>query len=169
MYMNFYKIILVLLAFPLLLSSTAHKFYVSTTNIEFVEDKQTLQVITKIFTEDVEQALQQRYGDYIRLDSEKETEADEGFLKKYVLQKLKITVNGNPVTLQYIGKEYDIDIVKLFFEVEDVSELHSIEIENKVLFDMFSDQKNIIHIKTANRKENLVLDRDRPKGLLNFN
>lgn len=167
--MNFYKIILVLLAFPLLLSSTVHKFYVSTTNIEFVEEKQTIQVITKIFTEDVEQALQQRYGASVRLDSKKETEADEGFLKKYVLQKLKINVNGNPVTLQYIGKEYDIDIVKLFFEVEDVSELHSIEIENKVLFDLFSDQKNIIHIKTANRKENLVLDRDRPKGLLNFN
>ena len=151
------------------MSFTLHKFYVSTTNIEFVKEKKTIQIITKIFTEDVEQALQARYSASIHLDSKKETKEDENYLKKYVLQKLKISVNGNPVTLTYIGKEYDIDIVNMYFEVTGISELNSIEIENKILFDMFSEQQNIIHLKTSESRRSLVLDKNQPKGMLNFN
>ncbi len=166
--MKFFKIALLLFIFPLLLSSSSHKFYVSTTNIEFVKEKQVIQVITKIFTEDIEQALQARYSPSISLDSKKETKTDEDFLLKYLLQKIKIKVNGDPVTLNYIGKEYDMDITNVYFEIEDISELKSIEIENKVLIDMFPGQQNIIHLKTPENRRNLILDRANPKGVLNF-
>ncbi len=166
--MKYIKIVFVLLLFPLLMSSTSHKFYVSTTNIEFVKEKKTLQIITKIFTEDVEQALQARYSPSITLDSKKETEKDESYLKKYLLQKIKIEVNGVPVIPIYLGKEYDIDIAKIYLEIENVSELKSIEIENKVLIDMFSEQQNIIHLTTPDSRRSLILDKSNPKGVLNF-
>lgn len=166
--MKYIKIVFVLLLFPLLMSSTSHKFYVSTTNIEFVKEKKTLQIITKIFTEDVEQALQARYSPSITLDSKKETETDESYLKKYLLQKIKIEVNGVPVIPTYLGKEYDIDIAKIYLEIENVSELKSIEIENKVLIDMFSEQQNIIHLTTPDSRRSLILDKSNPKGVLNF-
>jgi len=166
--MKYVKTVFVLLLFPLLMSSTSHKFYVSTTNIEFVKEKRTLQIITKIFTEDIEQALQARYNPSITLDSKKETETDESFLKKYLLQKIKIEVNGVPVVPIYLGKEYDIDIAKIYLEIENVSELESIEIENKVLIDMFSEQQNIIHLTTPESRRSLILDKANPKGVLNF-
>jgi len=163
------KIIILIVVFPLLMASINHKFYVSTTKIEYVKEKQTLQIISKIFVEDVEQALQARYSPSIQLGSKKETESDDAFLKKYVLKKLKISVNGKALQLNYIGKEYDIDIVNMYFEVEGISEFNSIEIENKILFDMFPEQQNIIHLKTSESRKSLVLDRDHPKGMLNFN
>ena len=167
--MKFLKISFFIIALPLIISSTSHKFYVSTTNVEYVKEKQTVQIITKIFIEDLEQVLQARYNASIHLDSDKETELDIEYLKKYVLQKMKFAINGNPVTLTYIGKEYDIDILNIYFEVEGVSEIKSIEIENKVLFDMFPEQQNIIHFKTSKSRKSLVLDKDNPKGVLNFN
>ncbi|MCF6307036.1 MAG: hypothetical protein L3J09_03675 [Flavobacteriaceae bacterium] len=167
--MKFLKAAVLLVIFPLLIATVNHKFYVSTTNIEYVKEKQTIQVISKIFIEDIEQALQARYNPTISLSSKKETEADQEYLKKYVLQKMKIIVNGKPLQLIYIGKEYDIDIVNMYFEVAGVPELNSIEIENKVLFDMFPEQQNIIHLKTSENRRSLVLDRDHPKGVLNFN
>ena len=167
--MKFIKIATLLFVFPLLMSSSTHKFYVSTTNIEFVKEKQTIQIITKIFTEDIERALQERYNPSISLDSEKETKTDEDFLIRYMLQKIKIKANGAPVTLNYIGKEYDIDITNLYFEVVNISELNSIEIENKVLIDMFPEQQNIIHLKTPKNRRSLILDKANPKGVLNFN
>ncbi len=166
--MKYVKTVFVLLLFPLLMSSTSHKFYVSTTKIEFVKEKKTLQIITKIFTEDLEQALQARYNPSITLDSKKETETDESFLKKYLIQKIKIEVNGVPVVPMYIGKEYDIDIAKIYLEIENVSELESIQIENKVLIDMFSEQQNIIHLTTPESRKSLILDKANPKGVLNF-
>ncbi len=167
--MKYFKITFILFLFPLLISSSSHKFYVSTTNVEYVKEEKVIQIITKIFTEDIEQALQTRYNASISLDSNKETEVDETFLIKYLLQKIKIKVNGKSVVLNYIGKEYDIDIAKIYFEIENISELKTIEIENKVLIDMFSEQQNIIHLKTPESRRSLILDKNEPQGMLNFN
>lgn len=70
--------------------------------------------------------------------------------------------------LKYIGKEYDVDMVVSYIEVKDIKELKTIEIENKVLTEIFSDQQNIIHLKTPKSRRSLILDRDEPSGLLNF-
>jgi uncharacterized protein YuzE len=149
-------------------ASPVHKFYVSITKIEYVKEKSTLQIITKIFIDDIEDALQKRYDTSISLDTKKETEAADEDLKKYILQKITIKVNGKPVTLDYIGKEYDTDMVVAYIEVKNVKELKTIEIENKVLMDMFPEQKNIIHLKTSKSRRSLILDRDEPSGKLNF-
>lgn len=153
---------------PLVLSFTAHKFYVSITKIEFSQEEQSLQIITKLFIDDIEDVLQERYSPSISLDPEKETPSDANFLKEYVLQKLKIKVNGTPVKLNYLGHEYDNDVVKSYIEVENISELTTIEVENKMLMDLFEEQQNIIHIKRYKKRKSLVLDIDNPKGLLNF-
>ncbi len=146
-----------------------HKFYVSITKIEYVKEKSSLQIITKIFIDDIEAALQKRFDPSISLDTKKETEAADEDLKKYILQKIFIKVNGKPVTLDYIGKEYDTDMVVAYIEVKNVKELNTIEIENKVLMDMFPEQQNIIHLKTPKSRRSLILDRDEPKGKLDFN
>ncbi len=167
--MKYSKVLLLLLLLPLLSASSTHKFYVSITNIEFVKQKSSLQIITKIFTDDIENALRQEYSNPIFLDSQKETaEADE-LLKKYILQKIKLNVNGKPVKLNYIGKEYETDMVVVYLEVTGISDLKTVEIENKVLMEMFPEQKNIVHLKTAKSRRSLILEEDTPRGKLDFN
>ncbi|MDC8000768.1 hypothetical protein POV26_06950 [Aequorivita todarodis] len=166
--MKFFRILLLLWVFPLASATSAHKFYVSITKIEYVKEKSSLQIITKIFIDDIEDALQQRYDPSISLDTKKETaEADED-LKNYILQKLNIKINGKSVKLDYIGKEYDTDMLVAYIEVKDVKKLKTIEIENKVLMEMFPEQQNIIHLKTSKSRRSLILDRDEPSGQLNF-
>ena len=167
--MKFLKIALVLLVFPLVTASTDHKFYVSITSIDYAPEEQTLQLISKIFLDDIEDALETRYGRKFHFNSKKEKKEDSELLKDYVFQKLKINVNGKPATLNYIGKEYDIDTVKFFIEISNVSTFNTIEVENKVLLDMFSEQQNIIHVKKYDTRRSLILDKENPKGLLNLN
>lgn len=167
--MKFLKISLFLLLFPLLTASSTHKFYVSITKIEYVEEKQTLQIISKIFIDDIEDVLQQRYDTTISLATKKETKKDVDFLKKYVSQKLQIAVNESPVKITYIGREYETDIVKIYMEVINVTELRSIEISNKILMELFEEQQNIIHVKIDGNRRSLVLEKENPKGMLNFN
>lgn len=150
-------------------ATPAHKFYVSITKIEYVKEKSSLQIITKIFIDDIEDALQQRFDPSISLDTKKETEAADEDLKKYILQKINIKVNGKPVQLNYIGKEYDTDMVVAYIEVKNVKDIKTIEIENKVLMDLFPEQQNIIHLKTPKNRRSLILDKDEPKGKLDFN
>ncbi|WP_417788552.1 DUF6702 family protein [Stutzerimonas xanthomarina] len=166
--MKYFRILLLLLIFPLISATSAHKFYVSITKIEYVKEKKSLQIITKIFTDDIEDALQHRYDPSISLDTKKETEAADEYLQKYILQKLNIKVNGKPVQLNYIGKEYDLDMLVAYIEVTNVPNLKSIEIENKVLMEMFPEQQNIIHLKTTNSRKSLMLDKDESSGKLKF-
>ncbi|MDX1782680.1 MAG: DUF6702 family protein [Aequorivita vladivostokensis] len=166
--MKYFRISLLLLIFPLISATSAHKFYVSITKIEYVKEKKSLQIITKIFTDDIEDALQQRYDPSISLDTKKETEAADEYLQKYILQKLNIKVNGKPVQLNFIGKEYDVDMLVAYIEVTNVPNLKSIEIENKVLMEMFPEQQNIIHLKTTNSRKSLMLDKDESSGKLKF-
>ncbi|RDK84646.1 DUF6702 family protein [Marinirhabdus gelatinilytica] len=167
--MKFLKTALVLFLVPLLTSSVDHKFYVSITSIEHAPKEESLQIITKIFLDDIEDALEKRYNRKFKFNSQKEKEEDELILKDYVFQKLKVKANGTPATLNYIGREYDIDVVKIYIEIPNVPTLKTIEIENQVLFDMFTDQQNIVHIRNGDTRRSLILENQNPKGLLNFN
>ncbi|PVW17020.1 DUF6702 family protein [Marixanthomonas spongiae] len=167
--MKFLNLVILAVLFPLMTASApAHKFYVSTTNMEYVPQKKSVQIITRIFIDDIENVLQKRYDPSISIATAKETEKDIEYLKRYLFQKLKIKVNGKPATLKYIGREYDVDIVHVYIEITDVEPLHSIEIENKVLMDLFTEQQNIIHIKTPETRRSFILDIDNPKDMLNF-
>ena len=167
--MKYLKIALLVIVLPLMSMSTAHKFYVSITKVEYIEEEESLQIILKIFTEDLEKTLRERYGADIHLDSKKETEADVEFIQKYLLKKLKIQVNNTPVTINYIGKEYENDVIKIYMEIQNVSELKTFEIENKVLMDMYDEQQNIIHFRNKKIRKSLMLDSDNPKAVLNLN
>lgn len=167
--MKFLKISLLVLLFPLITGSTEHKFYVSITKIEYVAQSESLQIITQFFIDDIEEVLQKRYRPDVSLGTTKETEEDVALLKEYILQKLNISVNGTPVTLDYLGIDYDVDMVKSYIEVIGVKKVKSVEIEFKALTELFTEQQNIIHFKTTESRKSLILDIDNPKGVLNFN
>ncbi len=166
--MKFFRIATLLLLFSLFTAATAHKFYVSITKIEYVQEKESLQIITKIFTDDIEDVLQERYSPDISLGTKNETATDVAYLKKYIFQKLQIHVNGKPETFTFVGIAYENDVMKVYLEITGIADLKTLEIENEILFDMFDEQQNIIHLKTPKNRRSLVLDKDNPKGLLNF-
>ena len=41
--------------------------------------------------------------------------------------------------------------------------------ENKTLFDLTSDQQNILHVKVGDERKSLLLFSENPNGVLNFN
>ena len=167
--MKFLKLFLVAIILPMLVSATDHKFYVSTTNIEYSKQNESLQIISKIFIDDIEDVLQKRYKPTLSLDSKKETKEDTELLKEYILQKLKVWIDGKEVSFNYIGREYDVDIVNAYIEIPNVKNPKTITVEYKILFELFSDQQNIIHIKSNNYRRSLLLDRDNPKEMLKLN
>ncbi|WP_339702379.1 DUF6702 family protein [uncultured Marixanthomonas sp.] len=168
--MKYLKIAILAIVFPLMTAyAPAHKFYVSTTNMEYVPKKKSVQIITKIFIDDIEKVLQKRYDPSISIATIKEKEKDIEYLKKYILQKLKVTINGKPAKLDYIGREYDIDIVNIYIEISGVNDLSSIAVKNEVLLDLYKEQQNIIHIKTPDMRRSFILDSHNLKDMLNFN
>ena len=118
--MRILKISYCIIAFTLFTSLTMHKFYVSVTQVEFVKEKQSVQIISRIFIDDLELALQNRYDKNIKLIEEKESENVDDYIKKYFNQKLKIALNSKEIAYKFLGKKYENDILYFYFEIENL-------------------------------------------------
>ncbi|AXT58317.1 peptidase E [Aquimarina sp. AD1] len=164
------KLLIILSVFLVSLSSftALHKFYVSVTQIEYKEEEKSLQIISRIFVDDIEEVLRKRYDETIELVSNEQEEKVDQYLTTYLKQKLSITVNGEEVFFNFIGKEYDNDLVLCYLEVENVESLKTIVVSNQVLMDFFDDQQNIIHVKKQEKRKSLILEKEKDQGMLKF-
>jgi len=164
------KISLILASFFLLsgFKSGAHEFYLSVTEIEYNNEKQSLQIITRVFIDDLEDVLNERYGADLQLSEEAEEGAVAENISKYLKQKLRLQVNGEELQLNYLGKEYDADQLILYIEVEDLAPFNKIEVTNEILTDLFDDQKNVVHVKVNDKTKSLLLMRQQETEKLTF-
>lgn len=164
------KLLIILSVFLVSLSSftALHKFYVSVTQIEYKEEEKSLQIISRIFVDDIEEVLRKRYDETIELVSNEQEERVDQYLTTYLKQKLSIIVNGEEVFFNFIGKEYDNDLVLCYLEVENVESLKTIVVSNQVLMDFFDDQQNIIHVKKQKKRKSLILEKEKDQGMLKF-
>lgn len=162
------QIVLVLLTVPLISFTALHKFYVSVTEIEHVKGQQSVQIISRVFIDDFENLLRQRYDEDITLATENENPLVDYYTQKYLNDKLRITINNKRQKFDFLGKEYEDDIMLCYMEIVDIDSISSIEISNKILFELFSDQKNIVRLKMNNINKSLLLIKENDKGMLNF-
>jgi hypothetical protein len=164
------KISLILASFFLLsgFKSGAHEFYLSVTEIEYNNEKQSLQIITRVFIDDFEDVLNERYGADLQLSEEAEEGAVAENISKYLKQKIRLQVNGEELQLNYLGKEYDADQLILYIEVEDLAPFKKIEVTNEILTDLFDDQKNVVHVKVNDKTKSLLLMRQQETEKLTF-
>lgn len=159
---------LFLMVLPLMSFQKEHKYYSSVTQIEYVEKEKSLQIIARVFTDDLEKTLQQRYDKTLILGKNQESYYCDAYIKKYLLKKLKIKINSKEAKLVFIGKKYDSHEVKCFLEIENVIAIESIEVSNMVLFDLFEDQQNIVKTDINNKQKSFTLTQHRKKVLLEF-
>ena len=151
-----------------LVAFQAHKYYLSLTNIDYVLESQSIQITSRIFIDDIEVALNKKYGQSFKLDTNQEVEDANSYIKKYISKLLIIKINGEITSFNYIGKKYETDVVYLFAEIENITEIKSIEVQNRILMDDFDEQQNIIKLNINNKKKSFILTADSDKDLLKF-
>lgn len=167
--MKHLKILLLAFVIPLFLATTLHKFYVSVTEIEYVKEKQTVQIVTRLFVDDLELVLRNRYDEHLKMAKSGDSKEVNAYLLRYLKDKLQIKINGNLVNYDFVGKEYDTDIVYCYLEIKNVETIKSFEIINTLLFDGFEDQQNIVKTNINSKTDSFILLPQNDKGLLNFN
>lgn len=148
----------------------AHKFYVSVTNVTFSEKEESLQIISRIFIDDLENVLESRYDLKANLATERESEQADAYIERYFRTKFELAVNGEVREYAFLGKRYENDLVICYMELPNVqaAQLVSIELRNEILTDLFEEQKNLVHFDVLGKKKSFVLLRENNKGMLNL-
>lgn len=165
--MRFKKIIFLFAVIPFF-AFTAHKYYLSLTQIEYNNAKKSVEIITNLFIDDIETALNDIHSRKFELDTKKEPKDSDTYFEQYLKKHLSFQLDGKPVSFNYLGKEYDGDVVFFYLEIENITSLSKIEVENTLLIKHFPTQQNLVKSKVNKKHKSALLTKSEINGILNY-
>jgi hypothetical protein len=145
-----------------------HETYLSVTEIEYKPEQQSLQIISRVFIDDMENVLSKRYQEEVSLSYKKDLKTHKNLLQKYFSKKLVVNIEGKPVELKLLGSKFDADQIVIFLEGLDIKTFKKVKVENLLLTDLFDDQKNIVHVKEGDKIESMLLVKDKSSKTVYF-
>ena len=154
---NNFKIGLLIFCFILCSSFELHKFYVSVTQIDYVQNKKRIEITSRIFIDDLEKALTKKYQKKPNITSSNELPEAEEWIKTYVKEKIKISINKKPQVIEYLAKEVEGDVLVIYTKIAISKKINIFEIYNSLLTETFQDQQNIVHTNINSNKKSFLL------------
>jgi hypothetical protein len=150
---------LALLSFCLHASAPVpHKFYLSNTSIEFNAQTRAIEITSKIFTDDLEQAIEAQCYKYHSLYPQ--TPEVYELVKKYIGEKLNLQVGGRNVVLNFLGYSVENDMTTLFLE-GNYFEPNLVIVNNTILLDLYTDQQNIVEVRWNGQSKREYFTKDK--------
>ncbi len=132
-----------------------HPFHISVTEIVHKPEDKAIQMTVRLFLDDMEQGLREFTGNE---DLDIFNQADSVYLEetlgKYVIQNLQLNTKKE-LTLNYLGFEYDKDVLYCYIEALKVKPFDRLTISNTLLTSTFEDQENLVHVKKAGKVKSL--------------
>jgi hypothetical protein len=165
--MRLNKTFLLLFIIPFV-SFSAHKYYLSLTQITFKPASKTVQVIINVFMDDIETALNSDYKIDLQLTTKKELENNDVYFKKYLKEKIHFKVDGIAKEFTYLGKEYDADLIYFYLEIENINQLKTLEITNNILTKHFPQQQNMTKCKLGEKHKSILLTKKENSATFNY-
>jgi hypothetical protein len=140
------------------LAISFHPFFISMTDINYNSKSRSVEISVRIFTDDFEKTLRKNCNCKIDLLKPVDPQAAMKLANSYILNRLKIKINGQPVELQSAGYEREAESIWNYFEVKNVKQLQKMEVINSLLHDYREEQINMIHVKANGKEETDKLD-----------
>lgn len=145
-----------------------HPYYVSVTEIKHHAKTQSMEVSCRIFSDDLELALNKLSSHKIDVLKPKDKGELERLIARYIPQHLQINVNGKAFALQFVGYEQESEATWCYFEVKNVKTVKKVSIMNDLLFAEHAEQINMVHVNVGGERKSTKLDNPESKAVFLF-
>ncbi len=137
--------------------ASAHRYHTSVTRLEYNAEERLAEITVQTFADDIEAALSKRSGaGNVRLDGNKKTNA---LVLEYLRTVFEIKSGDAELDLQWIGMELKGYSVWIYLQAKAPEGLAKTSLRNKLLFDLFADQVNIVNVLNNGKRASLVFKR----------
>ncbi len=138
---------------------SAHRYHTSVTRLEYNADEQIVEITVQTFSDDIEAALEKRSktSGNVHLDRSK---ASNALVLDYLRSVIEIKTGDAPMELQWIGLELKGYTAWIYLQAKAPSGLAQASVRNRLLFELFADQVNIINLINNGKRTSLVFNRD---------
>lgn len=148
--------------------TSKHPFYIAVTEINLNPSDKTLEVSCKMFADDLEKIIEKNNHTQLDISADKDQRKFESYIPAYVKNHLSIAIDDKGLNLSFLGFEKENESAYCYFQVENISTLKKIDINNSLLHDLTSDQINIIHVIVSGKRQSTKLDYPNKTASFNF-
>lgn len=150
------------------LASLLHPIHVSVTEIEMDEKDKRLEIMMRVFADDLELSLRKSMRQP-ELDILGMPAADvDRIVSAYLKDHFKISLDNKTQKTSYLGHELD-DLAFIFYiEAPNVRKWETIQIQNDIIMETHDDQSNLVHVTVGETVRSLRLTRNNPVDNLTF-
>lgn len=140
-----------------------HPIHVSLTNVEYNQEAGVFDIAFKIFTDDFEEIIAQKYGVALHLGQPSQHRVYQQYVQKYLLEHFRLIINNKDFTasrLVFKSKKMNHEATWFYYEFEFFEPFHSVTIKNSLLNDLFHDQTNLLIFNYKNTEKAFSMDND---------
>ncbi|MBL4710761.1 MAG: hypothetical protein JKY48_20245 [Flavobacteriales bacterium] len=151
-----------LFLFFILLANTAdaHKFYMSITDMQYNSKTKSLQVVIKLFVDDIESVLEKENNVRIFFGTDKEHQDADKLLQSYLNSHFIIEQSRGSLSSKFVGKEVDKDYLWVYLEFEKFKVKDESTISNSLLIRYFSEQTNKVNYQNGAQLKSFTLHKN---------
>ena len=132
----------------------AHPLYVSMTDMDIDTQKGSIVLSIRIFTDDLETILHNKYNVDGWIGTPKEHRDSRRLLGEYVNERFSVTVNnGEKLGLVIDSLAIIEDMMYFFMKGIALKPIRHVEIDNRLLTDFFAGQSNLVLISTGGKEK----------------
>ena len=153
----------------LALAAYLHPLHVSVTEIEFDEKEKSLEIMMRVFIDDLELSLGNKLNqpDLDLIEPKNGLTIDQ-MTGEYLKEHFKIYLDNKLQKTTYLGHERENEAFIFYIEVKNVKKWKTIQILNNIITETHEDQSNLVHVTVRDKVRSLRLTKDTPLDKLTF-
>jgi hypothetical protein len=142
-----------------------HPTYISLVDIKYKQG--SLQISTRMFTNDLEDVLKKTSKKGIDILNPKNKAEADSVLFNYIKQRLHISISAKNQQLHYIGYEKEDESIWSYLEIMKVITVpKKMTVDTKLLYDFLPNETNIVQIEINSLKKSSKVTN--PESKINF-
>ncbi len=145
-------------------SKNAHDYHVAIAEMEWNDTQKTWEVMLKVYSDDLEDALTKQEGKKTTVQTHKK--APNIALQKYINTHFYFE---SPTKSQLIGAELENDMYSIYVEFSLKNPSKSKNFTYSIFFEMFNDQLNMLNMKYKGKKKTFLYQKGKEKQIVNTN
>jgi hypothetical protein len=146
-----------------------HPIHVSVTEIEFDSKDKALEIMMRVFIDDLELTLRNKLNQpELDILNPKNGLSTDQMVSDYLKDHFKVSLDNKPQKTVYLGHERDAEAFVFYIEVTNVKKWKTIQVFNNIITETHDDQSNLVHVTAGEIIRSLRLTRNTPADKLTF-
>ena len=146
-----------------------HPIHISVTEIEYDQREQALEIMMRVFIDDLEVSIQKDFNqpDLDILEPVNGLTLDQ-MAERYLARHFSVSLDNKIQKIRYLGHELESDALIFYIEVSQVKKWNAIQIRNSIITETYDDQSNLVHVTVGDKVKSVRLTKETPSGKLTF-